>query len=247
MAPVGPLDHQDLGRGVVVPGADALCSAPNRWHRPISLTRTGAPLRIGDDDVVVGRGVEQLIVGVERTATGARSRDCPSAGRPSLPPARCARPRGRCRARRAPSGLTWTRTAYCCWPAIRPATRRCTVDSRLRQDRVGVIVDLVDRHRVGMDGVDQDRAVGRIDLLVGRRVRQVLGQQAAGRVDRGLHVLRRAVDVARQVELQRDRGRAERRSSRSSGRGRGSRRIAARAASRPRRPWSPGWRRGNSR
>ena len=64
---------------------------------------------------------------------------------------------------------------------------------------------------------DQDRRIGRIDLLVGRRHGQVLRQVCAGRLDRRLHVLRGAVDVAVEIELQRDRGRAERRSPRSSG------------------------------
>ncbi len=40
--------------------------------------------------------------------------------------------------------------------------------------------------------------------MIGRRVRQVLRQDAAGSVDRGLHVLRRGVDVADELELHRD-------------------------------------------
>ena len=116
---------------------------------------------------------------------------------------------------------------------------------RLRQHVVGVLVDVLDRHRVGTDGVDQDRAVRRVGLLVGRRGGQVLRQQSARRVDRGLHVLGGAVDVAGQVELQRDRGRARARWSTSSAPGRGSRRTAARAASRPKPPWSAGWRRAS--
>ena len=56
--------------------------------------------------------------------------------------------------------------------------------------------------------MDHDRAVGRIDLSVGRRARQVLGQLAAGSVDGRLHVVGGPVDVAVEVELQRDAGRA---------------------------------------
>jgi hypothetical protein len=47
--------------------------------------------------------------------------------------------------------------------------------------------------------------VGRVDLADGRRRRQVGRQLSAGGVDRRLHVLGGAVDVARQIELQQDR------------------------------------------
>ena len=80
----------------------------------------------------------------------------------------------------------------------------------LVQDILGVIVDLGQRHRVGGQGEDQDRRIRRIDLAVGRRRRQVLRQLAARRIDRRLDVLRRAIDIARQIELDRDRAVAER-------------------------------------
>ena len=54
---------------------------------------------------------------------------------------------------------------------------------------VGVVVDLGQRQRVGGRREHQDRRVGRIDLAVGRRARQVLRQLAAGGVDRGLDVV----------------------------------------------------------
>ncbi len=57
---------------------------------------------------------------------------------------------------------------------------------------------------------DQDRRVGRIDLAVGRIAAQAGRQVGARRVDRGLHVTRRAVDVAVEAELQRDAGLADR-------------------------------------
>ncbi len=79
----------------------------------------------------------------------------------------------------------------------------------LAKHQVRVVVELVVRHRVRMDGIDHDREIRRIDLAVGRRARQVLGQQSARRVDRGHHVARRAVDVARQVKLQGDRRRPD--------------------------------------
>ena len=60
------------------------------------------------------------------------------------------------------------------------------------------------------DGQDQDRRIRRIDLAIGRRARQVLGQLAGGGVDRGLDVVGGGVDIAVEIELHGDRGRAER-------------------------------------
>ena len=79
----------------------------------------------------------------------------------------------------------------------------------LREDRVGVVVDPVDRHRVGMDRIDQHRAVRRVGLAVGRRAGQVLRQQPGGGVYRLLHVLRGGVDVALEIELQGDHRRSD--------------------------------------
>ena len=53
-------------------------------------------------------------------------------------------------------------------------------------------------------------AVGRVHLAVGGIGGQVGGQVGARRVDGGFHVARRAVDVAAEVELERDGGGAER-------------------------------------
>ena len=74
----------------------------------------------------------------------------------------------------------------------------------LVEDILGVIVDLGHRHRVRGQSEDKDRRVRRIDLTVGRRRREVLRQLPARRIDRRLDILRRAVDVARQIELDRD-------------------------------------------
>ena len=79
----------------------------------------------------------------------------------------------------------------------------------LRHDRVGKIVDGRERQRVRMGGQDEDRRIRRIDLAIGRRRGQRGRQLAAGGGDRGLHVLGGRVDVAVEIELQRDGGRAE--------------------------------------
>ena len=61
-----------------------------------------------------------------------------------------------------------------------------------------------------------DRRIGRIHLAVGGIGGQIGGQISARRINGGLHVARRAVDVAAQVELQGDVGRAQLSSTKSS-------------------------------
>ncbi len=57
---------------------------------------------------------------------------------------------------------------------------------------------------------DHDRSIGRIDLAIAGIAGESRRQRAAGRVDRRLHVARRAVDVAVEIELQHDARRPER-------------------------------------
>jgi hypothetical protein len=65
-------------------------------------------------------------------------------------------------------------------------------------------------HEVRSHGEDDHRRVGRVDLAIRGVVRQVRGKLPARRVDGGLDVARRGVDVAREVELERHVGGAER-------------------------------------
>ena len=76
----------------------------------------------------------------------------------------------------------------------------------LRHQGLGVLVDAIQRQRVGGDGEVEDRHVRRVDLAVGRRYRHVRGELAASERDRRLHVLSGGVDVAVQRELQGDLG-----------------------------------------
>ena len=80
----------------------------------------------------------------------------------------------------------------------------------LGQEQIGVFVDRGQRNGVGPQRQQQDRRVGRIDLLVARRRGHRLRQLLAGDRDRGLHVLRGRVDVAVEIELNDDRRGAER-------------------------------------
>ena len=80
----------------------------------------------------------------------------------------------------------------------------------LGEDVFGGVVDVDDRRDVRLDGQDEDRRVGRVDLAIGRRARQILRQLPGGGVDRGLDVVGGGVDVAVEIELDGDRRRAER-------------------------------------
>ena len=68
----------------------------------------------------------------------------------------------------------------------------------------GCVVHLAARKRVGRHRQNHDRCIGWVDLTVTRIAGQARRQQTARCVDGGLHVARRTVDVAAQVELQND-------------------------------------------
>ena len=74
----------------------------------------------------------------------------------------------------------------------------------LRQPRFADVFQLGQRHAFGGDRERQDRRVGRIDLGVDRRHRQVARQQIIRRVDRRLHFLLGDVEAQIETELQRD-------------------------------------------
>ena len=79
----------------------------------------------------------------------------------------------------------------------------------LLDDRGGRVVQLAAVVNVRGQRENHDRRVGGIDFAIGRIARQVGGQIGARGIDGGLHVARRAVDVAVQIKLQRDAGGAE--------------------------------------
>src|SRR3954470_12777279 len=60
-----------------------------------------------------------------------------------------------------------------------------------------------------MGGENEDRRIRRVDLAVGRWRGERDRKLPRGRGDRRLHVLGGSVDIAVEIELQRDRGRAE--------------------------------------
>ena len=80
----------------------------------------------------------------------------------------------------------------------------------LRDARLRVLVERPRRQRRRRDDEVENRLIGRVDLRERRRRRHALRQQAARLRDRALHVHRRAVEAAVQLELERDLRRAER-------------------------------------
>jgi hypothetical protein len=74
----------------------------------------------------------------------------------------------------------------------------------LCQARIGEVLDLRQRQGLGGDGEGQNGRVGRIDLGIDRRRRQVGRQQVAGGVDRRLNFLLGDVEAEVEIELQRD-------------------------------------------
>ena len=72
----------------------------------------------------------------------------------------------------------------------------------LGQDGRSQVVELALFQHIRGQRQHHDRRLGRVDLLVGRHAAHTAGQQVTRGVDRRLHLTRRAVDVAVEVELQ---------------------------------------------
>jgi hypothetical protein len=81
---------------------------------------------------------------------------------------------------------------------------QAAISSALRQHRFRVAVHLRQRQGLRGQGEEQHREIGRIALVVRRRRRHAFRQAARRARDRRLHVLRGGVDVAIEIEGQRD-------------------------------------------
>ena len=79
----------------------------------------------------------------------------------------------------------------------------------LRQDRIRGVVEAGNFNGLRSEGQNHDGRIGRVHLAVDGIARQVGRQLAARRVNGGLHVARRGVNAAVEVELQDDVRRAE--------------------------------------
>ena len=155
-----------------------------------------------------------------------------------------ASPPRRCRSPRAASsrGSTSTRTAYFC--DAEHVHLRDAADHRdaLRDDRLRDLVERRERQRRRAQDEEEDRLIGRVDLLVRRRRRHLRRQLPRRAADHRLHVLRGGVDVAAQVELQRDVGAALRAGRVDAGQAGDGRELLLERQRHRRRPSSRGWR-----
>ena len=102
------------------------------------------------------------------------------------------------------SGSTWTRTAYFAAPCTVTCDTPFTIEMRGARMSSAYSSTFVMSRRVGRQVDLQDRLIGRILLAERRRRRQRRRQQRHRGGDRRLHVGDRAVDVAVQIERQRD-------------------------------------------
>ena len=75
----------------------------------------------------------------------------------------------------------------------------------LRKHRGGDVVQLRPRHYIRLEGHQQNRLVGRIDFPVTGEGRKIRRKKPRRRVNGRLHFASRSVDVAAQIELERDR------------------------------------------
>ena len=166
-------------------------------------------IAIGDDDVVERFGFDDLVVGLDGQAR-ARSRER-ALGRIGRRIDECAADFLQGQATRGELcriDLDTDRRALL-------AAERNQGDARhlgnlLGEEAVGIFVDNGDRQGVRAGRQDQNRRIGRIELLVGRRRGHALRQGLARCRDRRLHVLGGEIDVAIEAELYRDRCGAER-------------------------------------
>ena len=114
------------------------------------------------------------------------------------------------------AGSTCTRTAGCWPPPTNTCPTPCTCEIFCARIVLAASKTSAERQRVARQREDEDRRVGRVHLPVGRLERQVRRELAAGGGDGRLDVARGGVDVAVEIELQRDRRRRRACSSRSS-------------------------------
>ena len=80
----------------------------------------------------------------------------------------------------------------------------------LAQNCIGEIAHRAQRNRLRGQRERQDRRIRRVHFCIGRWIRQIFRQDAGGGVDGGLHVLCGTVDIAIEIELQRNLADAER-------------------------------------
>ena len=163
---------------------------------------------VGKDDFFELVGIGNLVVGIDREASlGGGQRALRSVGRGTHQCA--ANIFERQSARGELGGIDLDPDRWSLFAADGDLSDAGHLRDLLCQIVVRVLVNGDKRHCGGVRRKNEDRRVGRIELLVGRRRRHGLRQRLARRGDRGLHVLRRQIDIAVEIELNRNRRGAE--------------------------------------
>ena len=201
-----PLDIDDDRRDVVHPGGlSGVFNAVDDAGDVLQEDRRA--VAIGDDDVVVIAARGELIVGVDLVGLpGAVQRSL--RGVDARLHERGAKRFERDAVRRERDRIGLNAHGRLLTAADADQTDTAQLRQLRRETRVDEILDLRQRHRRGRDRERQNRRVGGIGLAVDRRRRQVGWEITLGRVDRGLHLLLRDVDVEAQRELENDHRRA---------------------------------------
>ena len=196
------LDVQHHRRQVVGPGGQAHVLGVVLDAGDVADAQRRAVL-VGDDQVAVGVGRAQLVVGVQGRGTG-RAVEAALGAVEVVAGHRAAQvlqaQPGR-RQRRRVGAHPHRRTL-----AAADADQADPGDLRdlLCQAGIHQVLDLRQRHAIGHHRQGQDRCVRRVHLAEHRLVRQVVGQQALRGVDRRLDFLLGDIEVALQAELQSD-------------------------------------------
>ena len=163
---------------------------------------------VGKDDFFELIGIGNLVVGIDREASlGSGQRTLRSVGRGCHQCA--ANVFERQSARSELGGVDLDPNSRSLFAADGDLSDAGHLRDLLCQIVVRVLVNGDKRHCGGVRRKNEDRRVGGIEFLVGRRRRHGLRQRLARRGDRGLHVLRRQVDIAVEIELNRNRRCAE--------------------------------------
>ncbi len=218
-------DHGGLAR---VPAADAAVLQPVDDVGDVAQQHGGV-VAIGDDDGLVGGRRVDLVVGRDRVGLG-RAVDRALGGRD------VGGHDGGAQVLEADAvGGEARQVGLDADGGADVALDRHVADARhlrdlRRQHRVGDVGELAQRRRARGQRQRQHRRVGRVHLGIGGRVGKVARQRRGRGVDAGLHVLRGRVDVAVEVELQRDLAEPEGALRRHRRRATGSARTAAPAS-----------------
>ena len=196
------LDRQDdralvdvPGRGLVVLDAvDGRADLAQAHGMAVAVRDDGRQVRLGGHELAVGLNGVRLLLAVERAGGQVHVRVLHRAGH-LVNPDPAVRQLGRVEL--DAHGVLLR--------AVDEHLRHAAhLGDALRHERLAEFVELVERQVRRGERDEQDRLVGRVDLLVRGRRGHVLRELPLDGADRRLHVLRGGVEAAAEAELERD-------------------------------------------